>query len=284
MPIDIRTTNLNLPLPNAANSLIDDVARIISALQLVDTAVAGKATPADVSAAVAALVNSSPATLDTLKELATALGNDANFAATVMSALALKANQNQVVTSINGLTGAITVALISKYPYDSRAILRTLSPVEGDAAIVIGLGLFVWESASTEPDDDESAFATTLGVWLLQAVHWDLVDSWQLPDQQIITDIGEVLSGSATCAITLVGSTNSASFTGTVTGAAVGDRVIATPPAQLGSEGTNTGRLSYHAWVSGADTVTIMLTNASASAASTNILIQAVWPVTVIKT
>ena len=42
-------------------------------------------------AAIAALVASSPAALDTLNELAAALGNDANFAATVTNALALKA-------------------------------------------------------------------------------------------------------------------------------------------------------------------------------------------------
>ena len=33
-----------------------------------------------ISSAVSALVNSAPATLDTLKEIATALGNDANLA------------------------------------------------------------------------------------------------------------------------------------------------------------------------------------------------------------
>lgn len=44
-----------------------------------------------VQAAIAALVASSPAALDTLNELAAALGNDANFAATVTNALALKA-------------------------------------------------------------------------------------------------------------------------------------------------------------------------------------------------
>jgi len=49
------------------------------------------ATTAFVSAAVAALVNSAPAALDTLQELATALGNDANFATTMTNALAGKA-------------------------------------------------------------------------------------------------------------------------------------------------------------------------------------------------
>ena len=49
------------------------------------------ATTAFVMAAIAALVNSSPAALDTLSELAAALGNDPNFATTIINALALKA-------------------------------------------------------------------------------------------------------------------------------------------------------------------------------------------------
>lgn len=62
----------------------------------VDTAPLGTATrqaasTAFVAAAIAALVNASPAQLDTLNELAAALGNDANFAATMTNALALKA-------------------------------------------------------------------------------------------------------------------------------------------------------------------------------------------------
>ncbi|WP_209438597.1 phage tail protein, partial [Buttiauxella gaviniae] len=50
------------------------------------------ATTEFVHAAVAALVNSSPAALDTLKELADALGNDANFSTTITTALAAKAS------------------------------------------------------------------------------------------------------------------------------------------------------------------------------------------------
>lgn len=49
------------------------------------------ATTAFVQAALAALVDSSPAALDTLNELAAALGDDANFATTMTNALALKA-------------------------------------------------------------------------------------------------------------------------------------------------------------------------------------------------
>jgi hypothetical protein len=48
-------------------------------------------TAAELEARIAALVASSPAALDTLNELAAALGNDPNFATTVTNALATKA-------------------------------------------------------------------------------------------------------------------------------------------------------------------------------------------------
>ncbi len=51
----------------------------------------GAVTQADIETAIANLVASSPAALDTLNELAAALGNDPNFAATITNALALKA-------------------------------------------------------------------------------------------------------------------------------------------------------------------------------------------------
>lgn len=54
---------------------------------------------AAVAAAISSLVDSSPAALDTLKELATALGNDANFSTTVTNALAAKAAKtNDTIT------------------------------------------------------------------------------------------------------------------------------------------------------------------------------------------
>lgn len=52
------------------------------------------ASTAFVAQAIAALVNSAPGALDTLQELAAALGNDANFAATVTNALAGKVSKS----------------------------------------------------------------------------------------------------------------------------------------------------------------------------------------------
>lgn len=59
----------------------------------VDTSTIATKTYADsaVSTGVAALIASAPSTLDTLNELAAALGNDANYASTITTALGLKA-------------------------------------------------------------------------------------------------------------------------------------------------------------------------------------------------
>lgn len=57
-----------------------------------------------VSARITALINAAPGALDTLDELAAALGNDANFAATMTTALAGKQPLNANLTSIAALT------------------------------------------------------------------------------------------------------------------------------------------------------------------------------------
>ena len=57
------------------------------------------ATTAFVAQAIVALVNSAPGALDTLQELAAALGNDANFAATVTNALAGKLGKTEKAAS-----------------------------------------------------------------------------------------------------------------------------------------------------------------------------------------
>ncbi|EBW9313469.1 phage tail protein [Salmonella enterica subsp. enterica serovar Bovismorbificans] len=60
------------------------------------------ATAAFVAAKVAQLVGSAPETLDTLKELADALGNDPNFATTVLNKLAGKQPLDETLTALSG--------------------------------------------------------------------------------------------------------------------------------------------------------------------------------------
>tara|TARA_B100000902_G_scaffold1555_1_gene2047 strand:- start:407 stop:1249 length:843 start_codon:yes stop_codon:yes gene_type:complete len=63
------------------------------------------ATTAYVDSATANLVNSAPATLDTLNELAAALNDDANFSTTVTDSIALKASLNGASFTGNVIMG-----------------------------------------------------------------------------------------------------------------------------------------------------------------------------------
>ena len=181
--------------------------------------------------------------------------------------------------SIRELPTGDTLPLLPQVvAYDDRATLRSQTPSDGALAMVKGLGLFVWEAVA-EPDDDESCLATAAGCWLLQAVSWDLLTAWQLPETDNTYNVGAA-NGAVACSITSVGANSAVSFSGTVTGAAVGDRVLATPPARL----TSTGQyVSFYAWVSAADTVTITIVNASQSNATLDSAVRASWPVTVFK-
>ena len=68
---------------------------------------------AKISTAVAALVDSSPATLDTLNELAAALGDDPNFATTTSTAIGTKVTKN----------ADITAGTATKVTYDAKGLV-----------------------------------------------------------------------------------------------------------------------------------------------------------------
>lgn len=77
---------------NEVGAIAGSAAVINDAAASGTTTYSGTKIDADIAAARASLVNAAPALLDTLDELAAALGDDANFAATMTSALALKAD------------------------------------------------------------------------------------------------------------------------------------------------------------------------------------------------
>ena len=115
--IDNRTPNLNLELPNPANSLDVDVLRIIAALNAIDTAVATKVTTDQVTAAIAAVVGAAPSALSTLALLAAQLATDENAASVLVAAMSTK--QAALVSAINiktvngqSLLGSGDIALI----------------------------------------------------------------------------------------------------------------------------------------------------------------------------
>lgn len=81
MTIDNRTTGRNYPLPHPSNLLAEDVQRLRDALTAIDGDVVA------LDQLIDDVVNGAPEALNTLNELAAALNNDANFAATVTVAL-----------------------------------------------------------------------------------------------------------------------------------------------------------------------------------------------------
>ena len=89
------------------------------------------------AAAAAALVDSAPTTLDTLNELAAALGDDPNFATTVSSNLGTKVPNNRTITAGTGLTGggSLTNDITISHADTSSAATLTAS----DRTYVTGL-------------------------------------------------------------------------------------------------------------------------------------------------
>ena len=71
------------------------------------TKIQNAVTQQDVDAAISAVVNASPAALDTLKELADALGNDPNFATTVATQLGNKLDASAITIMTNADIDAI---------------------------------------------------------------------------------------------------------------------------------------------------------------------------------
>lgn len=104
---DGRLTDARVPTAHAAahqDGGADELALAQSQIVGLIAALAAKATPADIATAISALVDGAPGLIDTLNELAAALGDDPNFAATMATALAGKQPLAAELTTLAALS------------------------------------------------------------------------------------------------------------------------------------------------------------------------------------
>ena len=119
------------------------------------------ATQEDINESISNLVNSAPTTLDTLNELATALGNDPNFATTVATQIGEKYTKPSTgipasdlangvipdvpVQSVNGMTGAVNINVgVTSFNGSTGAVTYTapVTSVNGaTGAVTVDVGV-----------------------------------------------------------------------------------------------------------------------------------------------
>ena len=211
--INDRTTNLNLPLPNAANQLADDVDRLRTALNTIDTlqtfaALTSKPTTvsgfgitdvytkAQVDSSFTALINSAPSNLNTLGEIATQIQTDeaahSSLLSTVNSHVGSTTGHPLVTSGSQGMMSAAdkikvdafnsanyipSGTIVAYTPPDLGGISLSAGLSDGALAMVEGYGIYKFSSTSIDIADGETVVAPTSGAgnWLLIAPSWDFV-------------------------------------------------------------------------------------------------------------
>ncbi|ELV5048882.1 tail fiber protein [Salmonella enterica] len=159
------------------------------------------ATAAFVAAKVAQLVGSAPEALDTLKELADALGNDPNFATTVLNKLAGKQPLDDTLTALSGKS----VDGLIEYVGLRETINRAAGALQKDqnGADIPDKTLFARRiaaalaySSGTSIGGDSNPWTTAEFITWLESCgafnhpYWMCKGSWDYAGNKIITDTG----------------------------------------------------------------------------------------------
>lgn len=150
--------------------------------------------------------------------------------------------------------------------FDNRGDMRSLSGVDLQAWVLVdGLGVFQHMASADEgPDDDETAFATASGYWLLVCPSWDVVEARALQSDDRIAEAesftSKMFRATSTQSSFSLAAGASTTFTVNVPGAVVGASVIATPPS-----GPTHPSVSSCGRVTAADTVTVYVGYGAAS-------------------
>ncbi|EAV1922704.1 phage tail protein [Salmonella enterica] len=136
-----------------------------------------------VASSIAAMVDSAPAALDTLNELAAALGNDPNFATTMINALAGKQPLDNTLTNLSGkdIAGLLTyLGLGETINLAKNAVPATRrvnsKPLSGDITLwASDVEAISADAVGEITDNDTMASANTPGWWRVSVSNSDSV-------------------------------------------------------------------------------------------------------------
>lgn len=142
-----------------------------------------------VDAKISGLVNSAPETLDTLKELSDALGNDPNFATTVANQIGNKASKNSVYTKeetntlLEGKASSVHSHVVSDIT-DFPTIPTKVSDLTNDSGYITGVA---WGDITSKPSFSDIAISGSYN---------DLVDTPTIPSKtsELTNDSGYITS------------------------------------------------------------------------------------------
>lgn len=163
---------------------------------------AGYATTSYVTTQINNLINGAPGALDTLNELAAALGNDANFATTVTNSLASKVDSSRSIT-INGVTYDLTANRTWTISTDAQSAangVKVVTPVNAGANVVASLSSTLYEGATfSYVIDNNTSFraGTVIAVWTGTTVQFNETTTNDIGDTSGVTMSVVITGGNA---------------------------------------------------------------------------------------
>ncbi|EMD4215480.1 phage tail protein [Salmonella enterica] len=159
------------------------------------------ATTEFVQAAITALINGAPATLDTLKEIAAAINNDPKFSTTINNALSGKQPLDETLTHLSGKDVAGLLAYLGLQETVNKAAGALQKSQNGgdipdaglfaqniSAALAFSGGVAVGGDANTWTTVEFIAWLESCGAF--NHPYWMCKGSWDYAGNKVITDTG----------------------------------------------------------------------------------------------